>query len=117
MVRWHHRLNGHEFEQAPRDGERWGSLACCSPWGHKESGSNEQLNNNVTKISKNSYLGVDSKEPACNAGELGSIPGSGRSPGEENGNPLQYCGLENPMDRRAWEAYFSLHVSVSWREV
>ena len=39
------------------------------------------------------------KESACNAGDLGSIPGSGRSPGEGNGNPLQYSCLENPMDR------------------
>ena len=37
MVGWHHWLNGHEFEQAPGDGEGQGSLACCSPWGHKES--------------------------------------------------------------------------------
>ena len=41
----------------------------------------------------------DSKESACNAGDLGSIPGSGRSPGEGNGNPLQYSCLENSMDR------------------
>ena len=33
---WQHRLSGHEFEQAPRDSEGQGSLACCSPWGHKE---------------------------------------------------------------------------------
>ena len=38
------------------------------------------------------------KESACNAGDLGSIPGLGRSPGEENGYPLQYPGLENSMD-------------------
>ena len=38
------------------------------------------------------------------AGDLGSIPGSGRSPGEGNGNPLQYSCLENPMDRGAWWA-------------
>ena len=37
MVGWHHRLNRHEFEQAPGDGEGQGSLACYSPWGHKES--------------------------------------------------------------------------------
>ena len=37
MVRWHYQLNGHEFEQAPGDGEGQGSLACCSPWGRKES--------------------------------------------------------------------------------
>ena len=46
MVGWHHRLNGHEFEQAPGDGDRQGSLACCSPWGHKESDTTEWLNNN-----------------------------------------------------------------------
>ena len=44
-----------------------------------------------------------SKESACNAEDLGSIPGSGRSPGEGNGNPLQYPWLENPMDRGAWK--------------
>ena len=43
-------------------------------------------------------------ESAWNAGDLGSIPGSGRSPGEGNGNPLQYSCLENPMDRGAWQA-------------
>ena len=44
------------------------------------------------------------KETACNAGDLGLIPGSGRSPGEGNGNPLQYSCLENPMDRGAWQS-------------
>ena len=44
------------------------------------------------------------KESACNAGDLGSIPGSGRSPGEGRGNPLQYSYLENPRDRGAWWA-------------
>ena len=46
MVGWHHRLNGHEFEQAPRDGEGQGSLECCSPWDYKESDTTEWLNNN-----------------------------------------------------------------------
>ena len=46
----------------------------------------------------------DGKESACNAGDLGSIPGSGRSPGEGNGYPLQYSCLENPMDRGPWQA-------------
>ena len=41
---WHHRLNGHEFEQAPGVGEGQGSLACCSTWGHKELDTTEQLN-------------------------------------------------------------------------
>ena len=45
MVRWHHWLNGHEFEQAPRAGDGQGSLACCSPWGRKESDRTEQLIN------------------------------------------------------------------------
>ena len=44
------------------------------------------------------------KNPLANAGEVGSIPGSGRSPGEGNGNPLQYSCLENPRDRGAWQA-------------
>ena len=46
--------------------------------------------------------GSDGKDPACNAGDLGSIPGSGRSLGEGNGNPLWYTCLENSMDREAW---------------
>ena len=41
LVGWHHRLNGHKFEQAPGIGDGQGSLACCSPWGHKESDTNE----------------------------------------------------------------------------
>ena len=46
----------------------------------------------------------DGKESAGNAGDLGLIPGSGRSPGEGNGNPLQYSCLENSMDSGAWRA-------------
>ena len=48
--------------------------------------------------------GSDGKEPTCNAGDLGSIPGLGRSPGEGSGHPLQYSHLENSMDRGAWWA-------------
>ena len=48
--------------------------------------------------------GSDSKESACNAGDLGLIPGLGRSPEEGNDNPLQYSCLENSMDRGAWQA-------------
>ena len=48
--------------------------------------------------------GSDGKETACNAGDLGSIPGSGRSPAGGQGNPLQYSFLENSMDKRAWQA-------------
>ena len=46
MVGRHHQFNGHEFVQTPGDGEGQGSLACSSPWGHKELDTNEQLNNN-----------------------------------------------------------------------
>ena len=55
MVGWHHRLNGHEFEQTQGDGEGQGSLACCSPWGHKESDMTERLNNNDDKYFKISF--------------------------------------------------------------
>ena len=57
--------------------------------------------------------GSEVKVSACNAGDLGSIPGLGRSPGEGNGNPLQYSCAENPMDRGAWWA--TVHgVAKSW---
>ena len=49
-------------------------------------------------------LWLSGKESTCQAGDVGSVPGSGRSPGEGNGNPLEYSGLENPMDRGAWQA-------------
>ena len=58
--------------------------------------------------------GSVSNETACNAGDVGSIPGWGRSPGEGNGNPLQYSCLDNFMDRVAWRA--TVHrVTKSWR--
>ena len=46
MVGWHHRLNGHEFEQALGAGDGEVGLACCNPWGRKESGTTERLNKN-----------------------------------------------------------------------
>ena len=57
----------------------------------------------------------DSKESACSAGNLGSIPGLGRCPGEGNGNPLQYSCLENPMDRGARRVAV-LAVAKSWAQ-
>ena len=70
----------------------------------------------------------DGKESAYNAGDLGLIPGSGRSPSEGNGNPLQYSCLENPVERGAWWAtvyrvtksqarlkQFSTHAQARWR--
>ena len=57
--------------------------------------------------------GSDSKESACQVGDLGLILGLGRPPGEGNGNPLQYSCLGNPMDRGAWRA--TVHgVTKSW---
>ena len=54
MVGWHHWLNGHEFKQSLGDGEGQGGVACCSPWGHKESDTTEWLNNNnhVSKMTQ-----------------------------------------------------------------
>ena len=47
LAGWHHRLDGHEFEQALEDSEGQGSLAHCSPWGLKDSDTTEQMNNNM----------------------------------------------------------------------
>ena len=101
------KLNGHEFEQALGNGQE--SLACCSPWGHKELDTAELLNRKIY-ISECVCVcvcvcvcgGSDGKASVCNAGDPGSIPGLGRSPGEGNGSPLQYSCLENPMDSGAW---------------
>ena len=129
---WHQWLNGHEFEQTLWDSEGQGSLARCSPWVRKEPDTTEWVNNNLIKYNRWKkwlkiympkcqqhiflmgviiiYLfpyhgGSDSKESACNVGDLGSVPRSGRFPGEGNSNLLQYSCLENSMDRRAWRGY------------
>ena len=69
-----------------------------------ECGITKSLNS--TKLEGLSCLdfpgGPDSKTSSYNEGDVGSTPGSGRSSGEGNGNPLQYCCLENPMDGGAW---------------
>ena len=57
---------------------------------------------NLVAVSLGFPGGSDSKKSTCNEGDLGSIPGSGRFPGEGNGNPLQYSCLANPMDREVW---------------
>ena len=92
--------------------EGQGGLACCSPCDRKELDMTWQLNNNNIYINTYTHVymyaigclsgGSDGKESACNAGDLGSIPGSGRFPGESNGYPFQYFCLENSMDRLAW---------------
>ena len=65
-----------------------------------------QVLNSQEKITKKLGFpgGSDGKESACNIGDSGSIPESGRSPGEGNDYPFQYSGLENSMDRGAWLA-------------
>ena len=55
MVGWHHQLNGHEFEQAPGVGDGQRSLACCSPWDHKESNVTECLNWTELKVARQNY--------------------------------------------------------------
>ena len=68
----------------------------------------EHYINSVDKVAASAFErtdfpgGSDGKASVYNVGDPGSIPGSGRSPGEGNGNPLQYYCLENPMDRGAW---------------
>ena len=90
MVGWHYRLDGYEFEQALGVGDGQGSLACCSPWGLKLS--DPTVSKLITLKGLPRWL--SSKESACQAGDLDSIPGSRRSPGEGNGNLLQYSCLE-----------------------
>ena len=57
--------------------------------------------------------GSQIKESACNSGDMGSVPGLERSSGEGNGNPLEFSGLENPMDKRAWHS-MGLQKSQTW---
>ena len=65
MIGWHHRFNGQEFEQTPGNGEGQGSLACCSPWGCKESDTTWQLNNN--QLLKSDKKGKQLPEPRMNS--------------------------------------------------
>ena len=58
MVGWHHQLNAHEFEQGLGDGEGQGSLVCCSPWGHKELVTTEQLNNNNNRRALEKFIHI-----------------------------------------------------------
>ena len=58
--------------------------------------------------------GSESKESTCSTGEQGSVSGLGISSGEENGNPLQYSCLENPMDRGSWWAGLAHWVEKGW---
>ena len=71
MVGWHHRLNGHEFEQTLGDGEGQGSLACCSPWGRKESDTTERLNSTNDGHSFYPLKGV--MQHKCKLDKLGCV--------------------------------------------
>ena len=109
MVGWHHQINGHEFEQAPVVGDGQGSLACCSPWGRKESDMTEQLNWNEWNSPSfgASWVVLMVNNPPVNAAHIrdeGWIAESGRSPGEGNSNPFQYSCLGYSMGRGAWQA-------------
>ena len=76
-----------------------------SPWGHKELDTTERLSLSFHRVNNEGFPGGSVvKNPPANARDLGSIPGSGRSPEEGNVNSLQYSCLENPMDRGAWLA-------------
>ena len=63
------------------------------------------------------FFFIKLKEPAWNAEDPGSVPGSGRSPGERDGYPLQYSCLENPMDRGAWWAIAVHRIAKSWTQL
>ena len=103
MAGWHHRLDGHEFEWTLGGGDGQEGLACCNSWVAK---SRTRLSD-WTELNFSKYLvgfpsGSVVNNPYVNAGDTrdtGSIPESGRSLGEGNGNPFQYSFLGNPMDR------------------
>ena len=103
MVGWYHQLNGYGFEQAlgVGDGQK---AQHATVHGVAEPDTTEQMNWTDSLRLRAYPGGSDRKESACNAGDPALIPGWGRSPGEENGNPLQYSCLENSMDRGTWQA-------------
>ena len=78
----------------PGESQGWGSLVGCCLWGLTELDTTDVTWHSIDFIPGDSEVKVS----AYNVGDLGLIPGSGRSPGEGNGNPLQYSCLENPMD-------------------
>ena len=114
MVGWHHWFDGHEFKQAPGVGDGQGSLACCSPWGFKESEMTERLN--WTELNWVSLLGFPGGSMAkihLPSKRCGFDPRVRKTPGVGNGNPLQYSCLGNSMDRGIWQAIVN-GVEKSW---
>ena len=94
MVGWHHHLNEHDFEQTPGDSEGQGSLAYCSPWGHKEWDTTQQLNNKDKK--NRASQGAQWLRIHLPSRRLRFYPW--------DGNRFYHSCLGNPMDRRAWRA-------------
>ena len=97
--------------------EIWAVVSSCSklnlPWLLQEDFPTPLVP--VQRSTINFPSGSDGKESACNAWDLGSIPGLGRSPGKRNGNPLQYFCLENSMDRGAlWATVHGVTKSRKW---
>ena len=80
MVAWHHQLNGHEFKQAPGDGEGQGSLVCCRPWGWKESDTTEQLNNKISLTALQSGSLVKNLPASTEDRKWGFVPWVGKIP-------------------------------------
>ena len=120
MVGWHHQLDGHKFEHTPGFGAGQGSLACCSPWGHKESDMTKWLN--LIKLKQYTHIPIcrihthththththfpsisSGKEPSCQC-RRHKRHRLGRSPIGGHGSLLQYYWLENPVDRKSWWA-------------
>ena len=98
---------GIEWFQSQRTG-------ACGP--HCSTGCSGCPSSGCKQILAVSLWASDGEESACSVGDVGSIPRSGRSPGEGNGNPLQYSWLENSTDRGAWWA--TVHgVSRSWKQL
>ena len=82
----------------------WSGLPLPSPGDLPNPGIEPRLPHCRQTLYRLSHQGSpDGKESACNVGDPGSVPKLGRSPGEGNGNPLQYSCLENPVDRGAWQ--------------
>ena len=114
-IPWTEKLGRLQSMWSQRVGHHWRDLAAAAAGHHH--GGRDRVEGKVIKIGTFVevsgwdvwcftflYGGSDGKASAYNAGDLGLIPGSERSPGEGNGNPLQYSCLENPMDRGAWWA-------------
>ena len=111
----------------PGESHGQGSLVGYSPWDCKESDTTVWLTHthnykkwSYSVVSATSFMGFPGgsvvKYLPANAGDPGSIPGSGWSPGKGHGNPLQYSCLENPMDREAWQATV-YRVAKSWTQL